>query len=265
MRVAILGCGPAGLIAAHAVNQMSRLDIDITIFSRNRKSHMYGAQYLHIPIPDMSFAEPVKVSYTLTGTNDGYRRKVYGDLPFIGQVSTEALPESHMAWDIREAYDNLWNYYSSYIINSEITPEAPLSLRQMGADLIISTVPAPLLCDKGHVFRSQQIWAAGEAHDRDIRLPYSCPENTVLCNGNDEPAWYRLSNIFGVKTVEWSVHNVKNKPPVATAGPVDKPINTNCDCWPEVVRAGRYGTWRKGVLSSDAYKTATSAVLNASK
>ena len=31
-----------------------------------------------------------------------------------------------------------------------------------------------------------------------------------------------------------------------------KPIATNCDCFPNVIRAGRFGTWKKGVLTHDA-------------
>jgi hypothetical protein len=37
-----------------------------------------------------------------------------------------------------------------------------------------------------------------------------------------------------------------------------KPLNTDCSCHPygNLVRIGRFGTWQKEVLVTDAYKTA---------
>jgi hypothetical protein len=33
-----------------------------------------------------------------------------------------------------------------------------------------------------------------------------------------------------------------------------KAHSSNCDCYPEVHRAGRWAEWRHGVLLNDAYK-----------
>jgi hypothetical protein len=90
-----------------------------------------------------------------------------------------------------------------------------------------------------------------------IRLPYKCPTNMVVCNGEDNPAWYRMSNVFGHTTVEWpgSLAQV----PVASAARVKKPTSHNCNCWAEtspMIHVGRYGAWEKGVLSHTAYFTA---------
>lgn len=50
MNIAILGCGPSGLVAAHAAMQIN-INKRVSVFSRNLRSPIYGAQYLHQPIP----------------------------------------------------------------------------------------------------------------------------------------------------------------------------------------------------------------------
>src|SRR4051794_1106286 len=106
-RVLVLGCGPAGLMAAHAATLAG---YEPTIVSRKRKSEMYGAQYLHQPIPEVSPDKSFHVRYELDGSVDGYRDKVYGDA-WRGQVSPEDLETDHEGWDIRSTYDMLWNFY----------------------------------------------------------------------------------------------------------------------------------------------------------
>ena len=114
------------------------------------------------------------------------------------------------------------------------------------------------MCWEGHTFKAAEIWAAGDAPSRGIRIPYECPENTVVCNGNDVPSWYRLSNVFGHHTVEWPMS--AKKPPVLSCAHVQKPIEHNCTCYSGFIYAGRYGRWEKGVLSHTAYVDAFAAV-----
>lgn len=250
MRVAVLGCGPAGLMAAHAVMMAGHEPV---IYSRKRKSEMYGCQYLHEPIPDMTDSTNyVDVEYQLRGTESQYRRKVYGKT-WDGTVSPEDLDEQHLAWDIRETYDRLWDAYESDIMDYHIDPAAVrFVMDQPGNDLVINSIPLPELCHKGHTFRSQQVIAAGDAPGRgiDVGRIYSIPANTVICNGEEMPTWYRASNIFDHTTVEWP-NGIK--PPLSSASEVLKPTDHNCDCWPDVFKVGRYGSWTKGVLSHSAF------------
>src|SRR5678809_864059 len=60
VRVLILGCGPSGLIAAHAAYNRGA---DFIVVSKARKSFMNGAQYLHAPIPGVSIKEPFLINY----------------------------------------------------------------------------------------------------------------------------------------------------------------------------------------------------------
>lgn len=250
MKVAVLGCGPAGLMAAHAA---ASLGVPTVVMSRKRKSPLYGAQYLHAPIPNVTDRDArVTVDYRLVGSVDDYRRKVYGRW-WDGTVSPEDLEEEHEAWDIRSTYDRLWDMYQDAIVDVDVDGPSVKKVQEH-FDLVVNTIPLNSLCmNPSHVFKSQEIMAAGDAPDLGIQLNrmYTCPPNMVVCNGEDSPLWYRMSNIFGHMTVEWPGGS---NPPVSTAAVVRKPISNNCDCLPGVLLAGRYGSWTKGVLSHDSYR-----------
>ena len=254
MTTAILGCGPAGLLAAHAAVGMGE---DVTIFSRKRKSHLNVAQYLHEPIIGLPSEDaiPIMVSYELVGNASDYRSKVYGK-DWDGSVSPEELLEKHPAWDIRDDYDWLWSEYQDLILDSDIHPRSLdlLGVQAPGMyDHVISSVPAPALCSKGHTFGSTEIWAAGDADGFNQAIPYDCPDGVVICNGEDMPTWYRVSNLYYHKTVEWP--GSMARPPISGAAKVTKPTFTNCDCYPNILRVGRYGTWTKGVLVHEAFNS----------
>lgn len=250
MRVAILGCGPAGMFAAHAAAQLGH---DVTILSKPRKSYMRGAQYLHRPIPGLS-GYPFKVDYRLEGSVEGYRDKVYGDLSDV-QVSPETLTGVADAWDIREAYDAAWERYGHRVVNWDANaPGAFSQLAHMGFELIISTIPAKLLChDPAHEFVSQMIWSTDYIRYRGAFLndeTGTIDDNIVICSGDPDDWWYRVSRIHGWENTEYP-HN--HKPNTDRVWEVEKPILTDCNCFPTIHREGRYGAWKKGVLSDSAY------------
>lgn len=250
--VLILGCGPAGLMAAAAAEEAG---YDFKIVSKKRKSEMYGAQYLHAPIPGFSADMSFDVKYILQGTADAYRRKVYGDARV--SVSPEDLAEDHPGWDIRSTYDLLWARYVDHIENFDFDGPLVLNsfvnevLRQGNYSHFISTVPAPLLCmNPSHAFPSQKVWAIGDAPERGIFCPITAANlNEVICSG-ENTSWYRTANILGYRTAEWPE---RKRPPIEGVSLVNKPLDTNCDCLPVVHRLGRYGKWQKGVLSHTAY------------
>jgi hypothetical protein len=260
VKVAILGSGPAGLMSAAAVLKATTGYRWITIFSNGGKSSLYGAQYLHEPIPHYTnvYRPSAKreINYVLKGSPDEYKRKVYGE-DWDGTVSPEDLEETHPAWDIRQTYDALWDEFRYEVVELHMDRAGMRMLTEGRTkygnfDLVISTIPRPMLCTEGHQFKASYIWAAGEAPDMDINLDrYQCPPETVLCNGEPEPSWYRISNIFGHKTVEWPENH---KPPIPSVAYVTKPLQANCDCWPGVLHVGRYGKWQKGVLTHHAYQ-----------
>lgn len=248
-RVAILGCGPAGLFAAHAAELAG---FEPFIISKKRKSELFGAQYLHHPIPEVS-GEPFQVTYTLEGSVDAYKRKVYG-ANYRGTVSPDELSQDHEAWNIRSAYDVLWARYEDRIEDVVFSNphEIDLFLGRLPFNHYVSTIPAPLLCaDELHSFSAARVWAQGDAPERGQAVTVVTTElNTVVCSGLADHSWYRKANILGYNTVEWPTNR---KPPFEGVAEVLKPTATNCDCLRGVHRVGRYGLWTKGVLSHEAF------------
>ena len=248
--VVIFGCGPSGLLAAHAC---SIYGIQPIIFSLKQKSILGGAQYSHIPIPILNDEEPeVLIQYEAKGTPEEYRSKVYGDLviPFV------SFPEEGRvapAWNLRAIYEKLWEQWGDQVIDVNQI-DGRLAQRFNASpvfDLIFNTIPLTVICqstvtgDVHHTFRSQTVRIYNEAIDTNLA------DNTIRYDGTSEHSYYRMSRIFGVGSTEWSVGSPV--PPLQGLRTVSKPIGTDCDCYPNILRIGRFGTWKKGILTSHAF------------
>jgi hypothetical protein len=248
-RAAVLGCGPAGLFAAHALIEKG---YDVRIFSKKRRSEMFGAQYLHRPIPGLKTSEEVSIDVRLLGTWEGSTRKVYGQGAVPKMTWNEYRAERTSAWDIRVSYYDAWDRYQGLIedtIIQDLGIWAAWHKRDYGK--IVSSLPLNGLCDKQfHQFRTQSIWMVGDAPERGVFCPIPCPPFTVINNGVSDVGWYRVSNMFGYTTAEWPLDR---RPPLENLVPVENPLDTTCDCFPGVIRVGRYGAWTRGVLSDAAY------------
>jgi hypothetical protein len=253
-RALILGCGPAGLIAAHAVaNEGYNFDI---LSKRPMKSPMLGAQYLHGPIPGITDPNPEATILTVKrGTYEEYRHKVYGSIPKYEKIKASGhnQPDEVGAWDIRSAYDKLWETYGGEVRGEDVDADLLGELIPK-YDLIVSAIPAPAICRIGHAFRTVGVWV----------LPGTCYgidhyDNTVIANGLESPSWYRSSRIFGVAQTEWP--GTVRQPPLPDMRFIQKVIDTNCDCWPNIVKAGRMATWQKGSLAHHAYGAVLNAVI----
>jgi hypothetical protein len=250
--IAILGCGPAGLLAAHAC---ALRELDFRIYSKAGKSPLGGAQYLHSSIPAITDAIPeAKITYRVAGDSETYRKKVYGEeqsqaVPFVSMEKIEdGLTEQ--AWSLTGAYDRLWELYARGVYSAEVSPG---SIEEMSRDhsLIVSSIPLDSICQarrglipEYHHFISQAIAIA-----RDY---VTLPENTIAYDGTTERSWYRSSNLFGVSGTEWSMAG--ELPPISGLIKDRKPLHTSCNCFPDVLRVGRRGTWKKGVLTHNAFE-----------
>lgn len=251
-RVLVLGCGPSGLIAAHAAQREHGAEVKIV--SVKRPSQLYGCQYLHEDIPGIPTRGPELVRYELRGTVDQYRRKVYGSL--TPPVSPQQYEGDHYAWDLRRAYRRLWEMMEGSVVDVRLTPSdvVPM-LSDFMPDACISSLPAPVLCQAGdrHSFTDVKCYAIGDAPElgQNVQDYYPVPPFTVTCNGGSGASWYRACNVFGYSTIEWPGY--KRRPPLEGVVEFHKPLSTDCNCLPSILRVGRYGRWQKGVLSHEAY------------
>lgn len=245
--VVILGCGPAGLFAAHGVAQAGGHPL---IFSKKAKSQFAGAQYIQEAIPGLA-DEPDGEIYTyLLGVKERYATRVYGS-PDHATSWPDFDKEPEPAWDIRKAYDRAWDLYEGGIVDMEIKPEDVAELTA-SFPVVISTIPAWSLCEcpEDHEFASMQIWTTRTSI---IKPPN---ENYVVYNGTEQGSWYRCARIFGHESTECTnpAHSSSESKLFWTAG--YKILGNNCDCHPNLHRTGRLGTWRRGVLTHHAFKAA---------
>jgi hypothetical protein len=256
-KVLVLGCGPSGLIAAYAARR--EFNAEVKIVSVRRPSQLFGCQYLHEDLPGLGLDESHMVTYRLIGDTEDYRRKVYGSL--TPPVSPQQYAGDHRAWNLRQAYGRLWQMFGSDVVDVRLTPTdiVPM-LSDFMPDVCISSLPAPVLCQRGveHNFGSINCWALGDAPELGQFVPFDIPDFTVTCDGRPGTSWYRTSNVFGHSTIEWPGH--KRKPPFEGVVGFNKPLSTDCDCLSSVVRVGRYGRWQKGVLSHEAYNATVRAI-----
>jgi hypothetical protein len=253
--VAVLGCGPAGLFAAQAI---SLHGIKPVIISKKKKSEIYGAQYLHKPIPDLSSQLPTgSVSTYRVGAPEVYAERVYG-IETTPTSWTRVVPLAD-AWDLRRTYDAAWDKFSDDIVDFSVSAD---DVNEFSAefDLVISTIPLWSICARTneHMFMSQDIMVRKDIEFHEVPMVEKRDENWVVYNGTHMFSWYRASCIFGHPSVEARMSPVflNNK----FWQPGFKVVGTNCDCHPAVIKAGRMGTWTRGVLTHNAFERTIEAI-----
>lgn len=248
-QVAVLGCGPAGLLAAHACLLSGH---EPRIISIKEKSKMPGTQYLHEPIPALTCQEPDGVvNYIKRGTQQGYAQKVYGSAD--AHCSWPKFHEGeHKIWHMGKMYEQLWENFEDSIQDYVVGSATVTNLIDT-YPLVISSLPLPKICaNPHHSFKNQTIWVSSK-DDVDTVMDLPLNGNTIIYDGTSERHWYRASMIFGKVAIETT------KASMADQGWSygHKPIRTDCECHVTPVgrffRVGRFGQWRKGVLSHSAF------------
>lgn len=259
MNVAVLGCGPSGLLAAHAAREAG---CAVTVFSMKQKSEILGGQYLHVEVPGIT-GKPDTVTYIKIGNAEGYSQKVYGkpDVPCFRFPAGE-----YPAWSMTEAYDNLWGCWESIIKDQAVWPE-DIGMFCEQFDLVLCTLPREKMCYRSdHRFESQEIIL-----DQKESFLNPVVANVVLYSGRPQDVWYRTSNLFGHRTTEWSPVNMTPAQSIDFGVDLEtgdcvrgiKPLRTDCDCHDEhdnFHRLGRFGVWKHGTLVSDSLEATQTIV-----
>lgn len=253
-QVAIIGSGPAGLLAAHAA--VLRGFNPVILSPGAKKSPVPPAVFVHEPIPAISNANPDDLIYIKRrGDPYVYAAKVYRNPQT--RTSWEKLDEAVRAWAFAPIYDRLWEMYRDLVDDVEVQPSGVDTLLD-SFPTVINTAPMSKLCAKqpgamgpGHKFPYVSNFIIDEA-------PEEVEEQTMVYNGDRGYAWSRSSRIFGVASTEYP------QPPARTDGlqyrQGIKVLPNECDCHPRMIRAGRWGTWMPGVLLHHAYHTAARAL-----
>lgn len=257
LKVAVIGCGPAGLAAAHAA---VGLGAEVTIFGPGAKSPQYGPLLLQRPIPGINTDHPDGTIHQIVvgGSVMDYRYKLYGDVN-IG-INGDILQPYYHAWRHKETYDKLWEMYAHLIVRHKVNTRE-LSRLHLRYDLVVSTANARSMCFNReatsftiHRFDFKPVAITPEAS-----YPEQ-PDNTIIFNGGDGYPWVRSSMVFGVPVTEWNTHDA----PVG-ARVINKPISTSCNCYPHILRTGRFGAWRNETWIDTAYWDTYSALVSVNR
>ena len=281
--VAVLGCGPSGLLAVHTCRQNG---IPAFAFSKGaEKSVIYGAQYLIKPVGGVTFSQSM-ISHKLrpSATMQEYLAKTHGEYLSHDQIKQEFQHfdiSEHAGWDIRKAYKRLWYLYGSYVrpLNLVVPVKRGHAIDSFlnhidvsQFSLVISTVPRKLWRQPGDEFVYSQGWATSGTLADTITLGF--PNNHVAYDGSGDVHWNRASRIFGFSTVEWPWNN-GNLPPYgneesrAQIAKIVKPLRHKVSCQngealidggPPWVFAGRYGAWEKKYFATDVIDITTRAL-----
>jgi hypothetical protein len=243
MNIAVLGCGPCGLLVAEAVHQLGH---EPHIYSRKQRSEIPGSQHLQGYIPKVTPQYPDSaVMFVRMGTKEGYAEKVYGD-PYhpSGWPQYDGICKS---WSVFKAYDLLWAKWSREVVDRELNVITLGNLVDE-YELILSTIPQKNICIKSHHFGGVPFWIQPRITPADDQH-----REVVVFNGLPDDAWYRWS-ILGRK------ESLESTTPLAHAIQGWKAIENDCDCWPEIHRLGRWAKWQHGVLLHHAFHEAAEII-----
>jgi hypothetical protein len=252
VKVIVIGCGPAGLAAAHAAVGQGA---DVTIYAPGGMTPQRGPLLLQRPIPGINTEQPNGTIHQIVigGSILDYRYKLYGDVN-IG-INGDVLQKCYHAWDHFETYQRLWNTYGDLVVTRWVKRNALATMHEE-ADLVVSTASARSMC------RSGQMLGGGVHEFKCARVavtPYTSypdqPDNTIIFNANPDAPWVRSSLVFGVPVTEWIPSLAPND-----ATLIEKPIATDCRCYPHVLRTGRFGAWRNETWVDTAYWDTYSAI-----
>lgn len=244
-QVAIIGCGPAGLLAAHAAVVAGHTPV---VYSHTTQpSPMAGGVYLHAPVPGITDRRADGlVQFIKLGPGSGYAAKVYGD-PHAQTSWGVFTPGARPAWALQPAYEALWRLYGGSVRRLWATPDVAAQLAH-DYPLVFSSAPLEALCTGGHKFPSRPVWYVD-------RAPAWVKDNQMVYNGEEDIPWFRASRVFGHAVMEFSREVRYGQPRVGC-----KVLKTDCTCHPTIVRIGRWGTWQPGQLLHHAYRAATDAL-----
>jgi hypothetical protein len=256
----ILGCGPAAMLAANQLWRDFNYAIeDIEFMSLFvDPSPIGGAQYLHEPMVQMGTPPDATIEFIKVGNPEDYAEKVYGS-PHV-PTSWGEYGRRQVAWKLQTTYTDLFSKFRHMITGgwqaTATSVQQLLEERLEPGVLFLSSVPADCLCKRPDLHNFPRAYITIRKEQPDF-LPM---DNVVVYNGRPDDEWYRACKLFGQCWTEFGANEIvlrEGKDEFITG---QKPMGTSCDCYPEIHRIGRFGTWDRKVLLTDVPKQVQEAL-----
>jgi hypothetical protein len=263
MKVAILGAGMSGLLAAKAC--MDNKVEDFTIFDKNPKQaaegRFAGLHYLHdncgLPLR-REFVRNMVLGFTDRLTpSEAYAFKLH--LP-DGPNSVDKLQAVNVIYNPAKAHELLWEWLGHHVVEYSVSGATINDLRRKKFDLTLSTVPLVCLYPEARCY-DRTAWVMpgrpqyadlAVINQEDLALPIlaETQDHLVVYNVNPSVKWARYSKVFGR---EWTEYTTQ----LEGAKELFKVVTTDFK-QPDTDRAkvkliGRWGKWQRGYLMHQAY------------
>jgi len=255
MKVAVLGAGPAGLLASWAVIDAGH---ELTTFEKSPRKPdglTAGVYYLHsdcnLPLRRREVDVIGSGGTTEEERRENYRRKVYGEQTV--PVSIPGHRQTDIAYDGMQALALCWDVVHPFIVHEKLRHWIDVVGLSKNYDLVVNTVPLnALLPDIEWRYEQATIY-------RGVAPP---DESYMLYQASPAVPWYRASAMFGVFTMEYAMtyRDESMRLPPKEEGQyvrVKKVIDTpeSMPVLPDnVMLTGRFGAWSKSNLSHHAYE-----------
>lgn len=261
MKVAVIGCGPAGLAAVHAA---VGLDANVTLIApiHEGPTPQRGPLVLQQPIPGINTDHPDGYirQIVIGGSILDYRYKLHGDINI--NIQGDVLRPGYHIWDHKYTYRKLWEIYVHkspvHVIDRYIEGYELARLHQQ-FDLVVSTAPLNKLCMHigTHRFQFTSVIITAEPN-----FPDQPPDTTIFNAGRKFP-WIRSALLSGNGSTEWLPGTeITTSAPFIERRAIKKPISTTCTCFPHILRTGRFGAWRNETWVHTAYNDTREALIS---
>lgn len=247
-RAAVIGTRIDALLAAYAAS-LSGYEVNIIPHGdqHNLRQSRFGGHYIDMPIPGLDGIPSDAVYQHLYGSRDEFRAASGEEFWSPRNVD--------VAWDIRAVYNTLFMWALPRI-------DMALALHEehIGTlvhlldeyDRVISETPRSWWGFPDDVLRSTHSWIA---EGEDIHAP--CGLNTIICQGNGATGWFRATNLFSQKTIEWPSGS---KPPIPNLHrriiPRGSQLSDDANGIPNLLHVGELGAWSPGYRPSDSFRDA---------
>lgn len=274
-KVAILGAGISGLLAAWA---LERLNIPFLVFDKGPKEALPrivpGCVYLHDPcnLPASALRKATMWTQVLPPGpinqippetySQLYHRKIWGTSYDYVQNSVDGLFVDHRTgvvgqfnqiFSMNAALAFLYARFRNKVMIKDLGADDVQLLLNAGMK-VISTIPMGVFAP-GKPFISKPTWITQMPETK--RRPDGLPEFTgatamTIYNVDWTIPWYRASSMFGFYSVEFieDPGGIAAKFKKIISGPRPEDIETG---YPGLMLTGRWGRWQRGFLSHQTY------------